>query len=78
MEKTELLAFRVEPQLAFRLKQAATEHERPYAWVIRKALESYLSPTNDKPVSISNLAERADNGFAPGVHSIPKGRGEPL
>lgn len=43
MEKTELLAFRAEPQLASLLRQTAVKHDLPQSWIIRKAIEKFLS-----------------------------------
>lgn len=49
--KTELIAFRTEPQLADQLRQAAVKHDRPQSWLIRKALENFLQKENKSTVS---------------------------
>ena len=47
----EVLIFKMDTELAGKLQQRASSDERTKAWIVRKALESYLQQENKSTVS---------------------------
>ena len=74
---SEVVILKMPPSLIEQLRAVAQAEDRTQSSIIRNAVREFLFK-NNKPVSISNLAEREDNGFAVGVPLVANQKGEPL
>ena len=57
------LTFHVDDHLNEQIEVFAKEHDRSKAYVIRKAVESYLAEQNDLAIGMKALEEFYNDGF---------------
>ena len=55
-----VISVRLPPDLAARLDALARELDRPRTFIIRKALENYLSETLDYQIALDRLKDQDD------------------